>query len=253
MPRTARKISCTNIYHIMIRGINRQQIFEDENDCQKFLSILFKCKQISKFNLFAYALMGNHVHLLLEAAGEPIDLVMKRINGRYAYCYNKRYERTGHLFQDRYRSEPVENELYFITVLRYIHQNPVKAGFCRHPNEYAWSSYKDYFYRKKSLTDTGKAFVIVNNHQLLINYLNTPVDSECMDFSDNQFVNLPDNHAKIIIKEVSNCRNVTEFQCLSKKLRNECIKEMKKRGLSIRQISRLCGISRVTISKILAT
>lgn len=126
MPRQARKKSESGIYHIMLRGINKQQIFEDDEDCQKYLQILKECKAVSEFKLFAYCLMGNHIHLLIQLGKEPIDLIFKRIGSRYVYWYNLKYRRTGHLFQDRYKSEPVEADSYFLTVVRYIHQNPPK-------------------------------------------------------------------------------------------------------------------------------
>jgi REP element-mobilizing transposase RayT len=77
--------------------------------------------------------MGNHVHILLKVGNEPLEQMMRRICGSYVYWYNKKYQRTGNLFQDRFKSETVENDNYFLIVLRYIHQNPLKAGlkFCK--------------------------------------------------------------------------------------------------------------------------
>ena len=83
MPRQARKKSSAGIYHIMLRGVNQQQIFEDGEDCDKFLQVLKDCKAISEFKLFAYCLMGNHIHILLQETKEPIDLLMKRIATRF--------------------------------------------------------------------------------------------------------------------------------------------------------------------------
>ena len=112
----------------MLRGINQQQIFEDEEDNLRFLETLFKYKQQCGYEIYAYCLMGNHVHILLKEGKEDLTLVLKRIAGSYVYWYNWKYHRSGHLFQDRFKSEPVENDIYFLTVIRYIHQNPVKAG-----------------------------------------------------------------------------------------------------------------------------
>ena len=105
MPRIARKKSCSNIYHVMIRGINRQNIFEEDDDRLCFMKILNHCKEISGFRLYAFALMSNHIHLLIETAGESLDMVFRRIGTRYAVWYNRKYQRAGHLFQDRFRSE----------------------------------------------------------------------------------------------------------------------------------------------------
>ena len=128
MPRQARRKSKSGIYHVLLRGINRQQIFEDNEDFEMFLQVLKDCKAISECKLFAYCLMGNHIHLLVQESKEPIGQFMKRILTRFVYWYNVKYQRVGHLFQDRFKSEPVENDSYFMTVIRYIHQNPLKAG-----------------------------------------------------------------------------------------------------------------------------
>ena len=127
MPRKARELSRTNIYHVMLRGINRQTIFEDNEDMNCFLTEVRRCKDISDFKLYAFCLMSNHVHLLLETDQEPLDMIFRRLGSRYAGWYNRKYGRVGHLFQDRYRSEKVETEQYFLTALRYILQNPMKA------------------------------------------------------------------------------------------------------------------------------
>ena len=141
MPRTARKISETGIYHVMLRGINRQNIFEDDQDRLYFMSVLASCKKVSGFRLHAFVLMSNHIHLLLEPLDEPLDMIFRRIGTRYAVWYNRKYQRAGHLFQDRFRSENVSTVQYYQTVLRYILQNPMKAGMEKHPGEYRWSSY----------------------------------------------------------------------------------------------------------------
>ena len=120
MPRSARRLSATDTYHVMLRGINRQQIFMDDEDCRRFVRILSDCKQLSGFELYAWCLMPNHIHMLIHVQNEPLEKIIKRIGSRFVWWYNMKYERVGHLFQDRYRSEPVEEDAYFLTVLRYI-------------------------------------------------------------------------------------------------------------------------------------
>ena len=153
MPRNARSKSESGIYHIMLRGINRKSIFEDREDCERFLATLERYKKICGYEIFAYCLMVNHIHILLKVGDEDVDLIMKRLAGSFVFWYNNKYERVGHLFQDRFRSEPVEDDTYFLTVLRYIHQNPVKAGIVDKPEKYIWSSYNEYINLKNELTD----------------------------------------------------------------------------------------------------
>ena len=88
MPRTARKKSESGIYHVMLRGINKQTIFEDEEDYEKFKQVLKESKDISEFQLYGYCLMGNHIHLLMKVEKEPLEVVFRRIGAPYVYWYN---------------------------------------------------------------------------------------------------------------------------------------------------------------------
>lgn len=152
MPRQARKRSKTGIYHIMVRGINRQIIFEDDEDYLKFLDTIQKNKVKCKFDIYGYCLMGNHAHLLLREREETVSMVMQRLCSSFVYWYNWKYDRFGHLFQERYKSEVVEDEIYLLTVLRYIHQNPIKAGITNTLEGYRWSSYHEYI-SKNNIVD----------------------------------------------------------------------------------------------------
>ena len=133
MPRTARKKSVSGIYHIMLRGADRRIIFGDDEDCRTFLDILFRIRKKHNFSLYAVCLRGNHVHMLIREEEEPLQIIMKRLGVTYVSYYNLKYDLLGHLFQDRFRSEPVDTPAYFMDVLRYICQNPVKAGLCGAP------------------------------------------------------------------------------------------------------------------------
>ena len=152
----------------MLRGINRQVIFEDDGDRRYFVSVLGECKEVSGFKLHAFCLMPNHVHLLIEPAEESLEIIFKRLGSRYAVWYNRKYQRVGHLFQDRFRSENVETDTYYKTVLRYILQNPMKAGIETRPGSYRWSSYLAYERKKGSLTDTSYAEELFGSHEALM-------------------------------------------------------------------------------------
>ena len=225
----------------MLRGINQQQIFEEDEDYQKFLEVVKDCKEISEFELYAYCLMGNHVHMLIKENKEPIEQIVKRIGSRFVYWYNVKYGRKGHLFQDRYKSEPVEEQLYFDTVLVYIHRNPIKAGICKKPGDYQYSSYNEYI-GKPVIADTGYVFGYWNPEQC-VSYNEEDVTTQCLDITEGETVRVTDEEAKDIIKRVSRCENASEFQALDIKKRDTCLKKLRERGLSIRQISRLTGVS----------
>ena len=144
MPRKARKVSSTNIYHVMIRGNRKQDIFLEDEDRFRFTKILKKVKQKGEYELFAYCLMNNHVHLLIKEKDEQLSQTMKRINVSYVNYFNQKYQQIGHLFQGRFKSEPIEDETYLLAVLSYIHNNPLNAFIVKNLEEYTWSSYCSY-------------------------------------------------------------------------------------------------------------
>ncbi len=144
MPRRSRILSKSGIYHVMLRGNERKEIFKDVKDRIRFIDTLYEKKKLGEFIIYAYCLMNNHVHIVIKQGKDEISRIMKRINTSYATYYNKKYERVGHVFQDRYKSEAIESERYLLTVIRYIHNNPVKAGICADASQFAWSSYNEY-------------------------------------------------------------------------------------------------------------
>ena len=147
-------MSVTNVYHAILRGVNKQHAIEDEEDYIRFLNVLRRLTHPDvdaqgqtfqpRCHVYAYYLMGNHVHLLLYEGSETIGDIMKRIASSYVYHYNHKYDRVGHLFQERFKSQPVNDFSYFTTLLRYIHQNPLKAMLVDSIDEYEWSSWQEY-------------------------------------------------------------------------------------------------------------
>lgn len=248
MPRMPRQKSRSEIYHIMLRGINQQVIFEDTEDYIRFIETMQKYKAVSGYKVFAYCLMSNHIHILLKAENEEIDLIMKRVAGSYVYWYNQKYYRRGHLFQDRYKSEPVEDERFFLTVLRYIHQNPVKAGIVEKLDEYEYSSYNEYIHGNSDLVDIDYVKEIITNAEF-VEYHNEENGDKCLEIEERSF-RINDKDASKMIKQVSGCDSTTEFQMIEQGQRDKYIKKLKQKGLSIRQISRLTGVSKGVVEKI---
>ncbi len=108
MPRNARQLSRTGIYHIIVRGINRQTIFFEDDDYQRYIDTIGRFVADGDAIVLGYCLMSNHVYLLIQEKNTAISKIMKRIGTSYAYRYNWKYERSGHVFQDRFKSENVE-------------------------------------------------------------------------------------------------------------------------------------------------
>ena len=248
MPRTARLKSVTNIYHVIWRGINKQVIFEDDSDRYFFMNVVRKCKEVSGFKLYAFCLMTNHVHMLIQAGDEPLEIVFRRIGSSYVKWYNQKYERTGHLFQDRYRSENVENERYFMTVLRYILQNPMKAGMESSPGKYKWTSYRAYEKGIGSITDTEYAESIFGGRDNLLTFCKEENDDTVPDEDDYAW-RIKDDKAIDIMKQISNCSSVSEFQLLDRKIQKNYVRDMFLEKLSVKQISRITGMPRTTVDR----
>ena len=246
MPRIARKKSGSNIYHVMIRGINRQNIFEEDDDRLCFMKILNYCKDISQFKLYAFVLMSNHIHLLIEPSEEPLSTVFTRIETRYALWYNKKYQRTGYLFQNRFRSEAVDTDQYFMTVLRYILQNPMKAGLESRPGSYRWSSFQAYEKGKGAVTDIQYALDLFGNKETLMEYLVQSNDDTVMDEADFDR-RLREEQALDKMRQITHCASVPAFQALPRPLQKEYAAQLYKDGLSLGQIARFTGMSKSTV------
>lgn len=248
MPREARKISCSNIYHAMLRGINRQVICEEDADRRVFMMALKECKDVSGFKLHAFCLMPNHVHLLIEPAGEPLELIFKRLGVKYVGWFNRKYDRAGHLFQDRFRSENVEDNLYFMTVLRYILQNPMKAGMESQPGSYPWSSYLAYKKGIGSITDTQYAIDLFGSQEALIDYVLLGNEDTVMD--EDQFDwRMKIEKAKEIMEQVSGCATVSDFQRLDRQIQKGYAVKIYLAGVSAYQIAKMTGMSKSTVER----
>lgn len=248
MARQCREKSSTGIYHIMLRGIDKREIFLDDKDREKFLSYLSRAKEKSNYTIYGYCLMDNHVHLLLEEGHENIGEIIKRITVGYVQWHNLKYSRTGHLFQNRYKSQAIEDETYFLTVLRYIHQNPVKAGLVKDISQYKWSSYQSYLEGSEQgfiNVDRGKSFFVSQNK--FVEFMKTHSSTQCLDYEVK--AKYSDEKLK---KEVLKIYNKPDLLvCLPKEERNTIIKEIKLfTGASNRQLSRVLGIGRGILDRI---
>ena len=143
-------------YHIIVRGNQRQDIFLDEIDRRYYLERLHRYSNKCGFILYAYVLMSNHVHLLIETPNDPISRIMQMINFTYTQYFNRKYGKVGHLFQGRYKSYLCDKDSYLLRLVRYIHNNPVRVGLVKDAGAYEWSSHGDYLQRTKDLVDTDK-------------------------------------------------------------------------------------------------
>ena len=246
MGRQARKMSTTGYYHVVFRGINRQHLFEEESDFLYFLESLKQLKAEMLFELHAYCLMSNHVHLLMrEKQIGDISVIMKRLLTKYVMYFNRKYERSGALIASRYKSVPVEIDEYFVPLMYYIHQNPIRAGIVKKPEEYRFSSYNDYV-QGGNLTDTSFSLKMLGRDEWL--RLHQIITNDDFDVSGKK--NLSEEEIRRRILQCTEGREPYEISAWPKPERDALLRRLKeKECLSIRQIERATGISRGVVAK----
>lgn len=140
-------------YHITDRGNDKAPIFADFDDRLQYLALLEKVKTDFLVQVAAYALMTNHIHLYLVTPKANLAEAMFDLNNAYSHYFNKRHNRTGHLFEGRYKCKLVQRDNYSLALARYIHLNPVKAGLSPKAEDYAWSSAAQYLGIRGGLAD----------------------------------------------------------------------------------------------------
>jgi len=153
MPRQARLDAPGLLQHIMARGIERREIFKDDQDRQSFLERLAVILEETQTQCYAWALIPNHFHLLLRTSLTPLSKVMRRLMTGYAVTFNKRHKRSGHLFQNRYKSIVCEEDPYLLELIRYIHLNPLRAGLVndlKKLDKYPWTGHSAIMGKRKN-------------------------------------------------------------------------------------------------------
>ena len=245
MPRQARLFGNSGYEHVVIRGINKQVLFIDERDYMKYLALLEKYSAEQGVKVCAYCLMDNHVHLLLFDNSENIPLLMKKIGVSYSTYFNTKYERSGCLLQNRYHNEPILSERQLHATIRYILNNPVKAGICRSPDNYKWSSYGEYW-KEKSFVDNTLVTSIFGSVNQFEEILNNSEINECNNIDRILF---SDEWASTVLTNCIGTNNGVLLQKYCRVDRDAALRQLKEAGLSIRQIERLTGINRGIIQR----
>jgi len=244
MPRRPRLFSKSELYHVIIRGNNKQNLFYDSQDYLFFLKRLERYVRETNIELYAYCLMTNHVHLAIGKANK-MNLIkfMRKLEVSYAYYFNTKYERTGHLFQDRYKSEPISTSEQFQKTIRYILQNPIKAGLSSSVN-YEWNSYSLSLQSDSIISahillqefgnlENYMYFTAEETNDIVMDYDNIPkkTDFSCLSF----------------LKKYYKIKNPLLIDQYSYNLKQKILIKLKQNGYSIRCISRITGISRKII------
>ena len=262
MPRQRRKIGLSKIYHVITRGNEKKDIFLDDEDKNKFIQIVINKKRKNEYILYAYCLMSNHLHLLIKEQEDNISRAMRRINTAYAYYFNKKYNRVGHVFQDRFKSEPVEDDRYLMSLMRYIHNNPVKTKIVDKPGQYKWSSYSLYLKEQKCIIDKEEILKFFSPDKSKAIFL---FNEFCGQQNSDTFIDYQETFKGV--KEITSVKKAQEYTSKSlrekglqieslrtkanKEFRDELIIELTERtNLSYREIASILGFSRWVVERV---
>ncbi len=230
----------------MSQGINQQHLFEDESDYSYFLESIIRIKAEMYFELHAYCLMSNHVHLpIRKNRMGDISTIMKRLLTKYVMFFNSKYERSGALIASRYKSVPVEVDEYFIPLICYIHQNPVRAGMVKEIEAYRYSSYREYVHGGR-LVETSFSLNLIGKNEWI--RLHDHLVKNNFDVSGRISLSEEEIHRKILLYTKGREPYViADWPRAERDALLKCLKETG--GLSIRQIERATGVSRGVIAK----
>ncbi len=255
MARKARIQSPTNYYHIMARGNNREYIFINPIHKSYYLEVLKEQEEDGLIEIAAYCIMDNHVHIVVEADMLNLTNAMKSINIKFAMKINKQKDRVGHVFQDRYKSEPIYNDSHLQQVIRYVHNNPIKAKITKSLDQYKWSSYKEYINKSEIINEKQKDFILNyynNDIEKLIKFHQEVDYSEHLEIKEDIEAQRLD-HAQSIIQDYFIEHGISETTQISKSphhLETIIKKLLEKSRLSHRKIADLLEINRGDVHRI---
>lgn len=222
MSRIPRNYIKTSFFHVITQGINKSYIFERAEDIKYYIKIMYQLTKEQKIKIIGYCIMSNHAHMLIETEEiKELSKYMQRLNTKYGKYYNKKYNRVGYVFRDRYRAQGIYTEKYLYNCLRYIYNNPVKAGICKNAEDYPYSNYKK-------------------------------IDGE-LD-KDYTFIDIEDDDKNIgeIIKKFlkENEMELTDLKREKRKLKELVIILKKQYNISLRNIAKELHMGRETIRKL---
>ena len=243
-------MSENQVYHVMLRGNDRQKIFIDQEDKERIIATIKEKREGSRYLIYAFCVMDNHIHLVIKEGEENLSRIIKRIATSYAFYFNQKYKRSGHVFQDRFRSENIENEKYLLAVIRYVHQNPEKAGIGT-IESYRWSSYWEYLKKETGLVETGEILGMVSEDQEKAirefkRFNREKADEECIDVAEEKETD-PEK-IRDMVDGYLRAKGIDRAELRSpggRGSREEIVKLLQeKTGLSLRGIAQELGLNR---------
>ena len=249
MARILRIYSKSKVYHIIIRGIDKQDIFYEKKDRKFFLNQLLETKKKYNYTIYAYNLMDNHVHLVIGIDDENLSTAIQSLTIRYAHYFNSKYQRIGTFVQDRFRSKNVEDQGYFLRVCRYVHRNAEKAGIAK-TQDYEWSSYKEYIEKQKIIDKKILLHYFNDDINEFIKYTTNSELDDIMDLVEYEMINrLTDEELSNMIIGKFKIKSIEEipgfFKSMNNDLLEKTIEEIKMfKATNQTQVARVTRIGR---------
>ncbi|MEQ8153286.1 MAG: transposase [Clostridiaceae bacterium] len=252
------------MYHIIVRSISEIELYKNSDDKVKYMKLLKECKEIFRFQVYAYCLMDNHAHFMIDCCGADISAIMHRINFQYSMYFNHKYNRHGHLFQDRFKSKLVEGNGNLYALSLYIHRNPTDIKkYKDEPEKYRFSSLGVYLKNKTdefgildedyilSLISDNKNVSIKHYRTLMFGNEDNSIIADEMEGIKSLYI----SGRKIINRKYS-FNNIMQFICdrfsVNQELFNVkfCRKMVKVRSLAIVMAKCLCNLKNAEIAKV---
>jgi len=246
------RIEIPGYYHIVNRGVDRMNIFRHKDDYEYFEELMCFYMKSYGITLHNYCLMSNHYHLLIEISQENLSKFMRQLNMNYAIYFNKKYKRTGHLWQGRFKSWYVTDEAYLYTLMCYIEQNPLKANIVQELEAYPYSSY-NYSLDVNNIPECLEQSWVVQNYQndteAIKVFLNSTIDTSQLEKmrKASSLVEASNTEKKPNIEKL---RKMLEKE-KDKKERNRQITKAYKQGYSQHMIAKVLGLNQATVQRII--
>ena len=248
MPRRPRRIASTGFYHVVVRGNGKQLLFADNADREAFLEYVATNAKKNAIDVLAWCLMDNHVHLCLsdaeEAGIDQLSEMMRGMQTAYAARFNLKTGHIGHVFQGRFESQPIESAPYLVQAVRYIHNNPEKAGICR-ADAYSWSSYREYV-GTPNICNTAIVLNELGGVEAFVAF-SQETPEQAYRFSPRQ--RLGDSEAYDIALETLGQTDPHLIKSLPKTERDALLQKLRAQGIGVKQIARLTGLGENTVAR----
>lgn len=244
MPRVAREVSPTGYYHVMMRGSGRMLLFEDDADRLRFVDLLRDMSEEHSVVLVAWCLMANHVHLVVFDDRGELSAAMHSVATAYASYFNMRSGHVGAVFAGRFKSVAVESESQLLAAVRYVHDNPAKAGVCPR-DEYRWSSYHEYV-GEADVADTSVVLDMLGGVEGFVALSESAVPS---GYCFRCGALISDEDALDVARAATYPVELDRIKALDAASRARLLAALRGSGLTVKQIERLTGVGRYTIDR----